>query len=285
MKTLSLTKTTLSYNSFRCIILSLKCNKELQKTIPLFSLQWVQSLRSLVLGGSVFKAPNLSFPSIRPPASLVSLLLFTRCCMSVSKAFSLLRWPQGGSTTMNKFLSSCHSLNSKPKKNRLPLINVSSVKSWWNAVKLKDVTNFESYWNLKYTLNHILQVKQKCKNKTKQLGRCLSCKEFCSWAFGSVLFLSVLFMSGDIFWNEGISPLRQESTFFFLKASFQTTAQLPRFTCGVFWLPWNLAEMWDTLAVWRLEPVRPLAAVKFELTGGFVLCLLSLCASGCVALL
>lgn len=137
--------------------------------------------------------------------------------MSVSKAFSLPRWPQGGSTTMNKFLSSCHSLNSKPtkKKNRLPLINVSSVKSSWNAVKLKDVTNFESYWNLKYTLNPILQVKQKCKNKTKQLGRCLSCKEFCSWAFGSVLFLSVLFMSGDIFWNEGISPLRQESTFFF----------------------------------------------------------------------
>lgn len=32
------------------------------------------------------------------------------------------------------------------------------------------------------------------------------------------------------------------------------------FSTAVFWLPWNLAEMWDTLAAWRLEPVRPLAA-------------------------
>lgn len=78
---------------------------------------------------------------------------------------------------------------------------------------------------------------------------------------------------------------KDSTFFFFFKGPVQTTAQLPRFACGVFfYFPaiWPRCQTCSRHDGWS-QSVH-LRLFYFQLTGGFVLCLLSVCARGSPAL-
>lgn len=146
--------------------------------------------------------------------------------------------------------------------------------------KMLGILNLTEIWNIPWIPFCRSNKNVKAKQSSLVIASCKVAKS--SAAEHSVQFYFSLAYS----WVVTSFEMRESHLFdrnrlFFLKAPFSNDGAASSFHLWFFLT--SLVEMWNTLAVWRLEPVRPLAVVKFELTGGFVLCLLSLCASGCVA--